>query len=155
MADYSNSIFLYYSTWYQSYKTHVTSFFLPFLLSGIFTNTMPSSTAQSTLISNTDFPSTRLTAVHHLITIKLTRENYLLWKAQVVPYLRGQHLFQFVDGSSTIPQPTITASSDGASTTIINPEFTQWQLQDQIVLSALISSLSEKVIAHVVRCTTS
>jgi hypothetical protein len=60
-----------------------------------------------------------------------------------------------VDGSSTIPQPIITASSDGASTTLINPEFTQWQLQDQIVLSALISSLSEKVIAHVVRCTTS
>jgi hypothetical protein len=116
---------------------------------------MPSSTAQSALISNTDFPSTRLTAVHHLITIKLTRENYLLWKAQVVPYLRGQHLFQFVDGSSTIPQPIITASSDGGSTTLINPEFTQWQLQDQIVLSALISSLSEKVIAHVVRCTTS
>jgi hypothetical protein len=116
---------------------------------------MSSSTAQSALISNTDPHSTRLTAVHHLITIKLTRENYLLWKAQVVPYLRGQHLFQFVDGSSTIPQPIITASSNGASTTLINPEFTQWQLQDQIVLSALISSLSEKVIAHVVKCTTS
>uniref|UniRef100_A0A2N9F3J7 Retrotransposon Copia-like N-terminal domain-containing protein n=1 Tax=Fagus sylvatica TaxID=28930 RepID=A0A2N9F3J7_FAGSY len=116
---------------------------------------MPSSTAQSALTSNPASTSTRLTAVHHLITIKLTHENYLLWKAQVVPYLRGQHLFQFVDGSSTIPQPIITASSDGASTTIINPEFTQWQLQDQIVLSALISSLSEKVIAHVVRCTTS
>uniref|UniRef100_A0A2N9FGM0 Reverse transcriptase Ty1/copia-type domain-containing protein n=1 Tax=Fagus sylvatica TaxID=28930 RepID=A0A2N9FGM0_FAGSY len=56
---------------------------------------------------------------------------------------------------STIPQPIIIASSDDASTTLINPEFTQWQLQDQIVLSALISSLSEKVIAHVVRCTTS
>uniref|UniRef100_A0A2N9HZY2 Reverse transcriptase Ty1/copia-type domain-containing protein n=1 Tax=Fagus sylvatica TaxID=28930 RepID=A0A2N9HZY2_FAGSY len=111
---------------------------------------MPSSTTQSALISNTDFPSTHLTAVHHLITIKLTRENYLLWKAQVVPYLRGQHLFQFVDGSFTIPQPIIIASSDDASTTLINPEFTQWQLQDQIVLSALISSLSEKVIAHVI-----
>ena len=116
---------------------------------------MSSSTAQSALSSTTEPQSTRLTAVHHLITIKLTRENYLLWKAQVVPYLRGQHLFQFVDGSSPIPQPIIAAPTDGASTTLINPEFTQWQLQDQIVLSALISSLSEKVIAHVVKCTTS
>uniref|UniRef100_A0A2N9H324 Retrotransposon Copia-like N-terminal domain-containing protein n=1 Tax=Fagus sylvatica TaxID=28930 RepID=A0A2N9H324_FAGSY len=116
---------------------------------------MSSSTAQSALISTLEPHSTRLTTVHHLITIKLTYENYLFWKAQVVPYLRGQHLFQFVDGSFPIPQPIIAAPLDSASTTLINPEFTQWQLQDQIVLSALISSLSEKVIAHVVKCITS
>uniref|UniRef100_A0A2N9H017 Retroviral polymerase SH3-like domain-containing protein n=1 Tax=Fagus sylvatica TaxID=28930 RepID=A0A2N9H017_FAGSY len=42
------------------------------------------------------------------------------------------------------------ATAADASTTLVNLEFTQWQLQDQIVLSALISSLSEKVIAHVI-----
>ena len=116
---------------------------------------MSLSTAQSALTSTTEPHSNRLTAVHHLITIKLTRENYLLWKAQVVPYLRGQHLFQFVDGSSPIPQPIIAAPSDSASTTLINLEFTQWQLQDQIMFNVLISSLLEKAIAHVVKCTTS
>ena len=54
-----------------------------------------------------------------------------------------------------MPQPILAATSADVSTPLVNLEFTQWQLQDQIVLSALISSLSEKVIAHVVKCTTS
>jgi hypothetical protein len=60
-----------------------------------------------------------------------------------------------VDGSYLSSPPVITAQSNGATTILVNPEFTQWQLQDQIVLSALIFSLSEKLIAHAVKCTTS
>jgi hypothetical protein len=115
---------------------------------------MSSSSSTSVLSNLIDSHPTSLTTIHHLITIKLTHENCLLWKAQVVPYLRG-HLFKFVDGSHLNPPPVITTQSSGATTILVNPEFTQWQLQDQIVLSALISSLSKKVIAHVVRCTTS
>uniref|UniRef100_A0A2N9F0L7 Reverse transcriptase Ty1/copia-type domain-containing protein n=1 Tax=Fagus sylvatica TaxID=28930 RepID=A0A2N9F0L7_FAGSY len=54
-----------------------------------------------------------LTQVHHLITIKLTRDNYLLWKAQIVPYLKGQHLFGFLDGSRLAPLPVLTTTADG------------------------------------------
>uniref|UniRef100_A0A2N9E6L3 Integrase catalytic domain-containing protein n=1 Tax=Fagus sylvatica TaxID=28930 RepID=A0A2N9E6L3_FAGSY len=65
-------------------------------------------------------PPTPLTSVHHLITIKLTRDNYLLWKAQIVPYLRGQHLFTFLDGSrpaSPLSLPTqLTAATAFCST---------------------------------------
>ena len=46
---------------------------------------------------------THLPVVHNLVTIKLTRDNYLLWKAQIVPYLRGQHLFGFLDNSRLAP----------------------------------------------------
>uniref|UniRef100_A0A2N9J1E7 Uncharacterized protein n=1 Tax=Fagus sylvatica TaxID=28930 RepID=A0A2N9J1E7_FAGSY len=95
-----------------------------------------------------------LTQVHHLITIKLTWDNYLLWKAQIVPYLKGQHLFGFLDGSRLAPLPVLTTATDGAAQVIPNPEFHQWHLQDQMPLSALISSLSENILAHVVRCVT-
>ena len=95
-----------------------------------------------------------LTQVHHLITIKLTRDNYLLWKAQIVPYLKGQHLFGFLDGTRLAPLPVLTSTADGAAQIIPNPEFQQWHLQDQMLLSALISSLSETILAHVVRCAT-
>uniref|UniRef100_A0A2N9F027 Reverse transcriptase Ty1/copia-type domain-containing protein n=1 Tax=Fagus sylvatica TaxID=28930 RepID=A0A2N9F027_FAGSY len=95
-----------------------------------------------------------LTQVHHLITIKLTRDNYLLWKAQIVPYLKGQHLFGFLDGSRLAPLPVLTTTADGDAQVIPNPEFQQWHLQDQMLLSALISSLSENILAHVVRCVT-
>uniref|UniRef100_A0A2N9HA29 Uncharacterized protein n=1 Tax=Fagus sylvatica TaxID=28930 RepID=A0A2N9HA29_FAGSY len=94
-----------------------------------------------------------LTQVHHLITIKLTRDNYLLWKAQIVPYLKGQHLFGFLDGSRLAPLPVLTTTTNGAAQVIPNPE-QQWHLQDQMLLSALISSLSENILAHVVRCVT-
>uniref|UniRef100_A0A2N9J5B9 Integrase catalytic domain-containing protein n=1 Tax=Fagus sylvatica TaxID=28930 RepID=A0A2N9J5B9_FAGSY len=113
-----------------------------------------SSSTSETLIS-TDHTSPSLTLVHHLITIKLTRDNYLLWKAQVVPYLKGQHLFRFVDGSHPCPSQVVASASSDSTAVLLNSEFTKWQLQDQLILSALISSLSEKVMTHVVKCTTS
>ncbi|NAW49765.1 hypothetical protein FGF92_24360, partial [Salmonella sp. gx-f5] len=82
------------------------------------------------------------TSLPNFTPIKLTRDNYLLWKAQVVPYLKGQHLFSFVDGSSVCPSPMITTPTNQ---TIPNPAFMQWIMQDQLILSALNSSLSETV----------
>jgi hypothetical protein len=35
------------------------------------------------------------------VTEKLTRENYLLWKAQVLPAIRGARLIGYLDGSIT------------------------------------------------------
>uniref|UniRef100_A0A2N9GIX5 Reverse transcriptase Ty1/copia-type domain-containing protein n=1 Tax=Fagus sylvatica TaxID=28930 RepID=A0A2N9GIX5_FAGSY len=106
----------------------------------------------STTASTVTSPSapTSLTAVHHLITIKLTRENYLLWKAQIVPYLKGQYLFGFIDGSRPAPSQISASDSDAP-----HPDFQAWHLQDQLIMSALISSLSENILAHVVKCSTS
>ena len=59
--------------------------------------------------------STHLPVVHHLVTIKLVHDNYLLWKAQIVPYLRGQHLFGFLDGSQPAPLQSLTVTTDGTS----------------------------------------
>ena len=59
---------------------------------------------------------THLPVVHHVVTIKLTRDNYLLWKAQIVPYLRGQHLFGFLDGSRPTPPQTLTVPAVDIST---------------------------------------
>jgi hypothetical protein len=99
--------------------------------------------------------STHLPVVHHLVTIKLNRDNYLLWKAQIVPYLRGQHLFGFLDGSRPAPLQTITVTAADVSTLQPNPDYHTWLVQDQMILSALISSLTENILAYVVRCTTS
>jgi hypothetical protein len=98
---------------------------------------------------------TNLPVVHHMVTIKLNRDNYLLWKAQIVPYLRGQHLFGFLDNSRPAPPPTINITTDEISKIQPNPEFQMWVIQDQMILSALISSLSENILAYVVQCTTS
>ncbi len=96
-----------------------------------------------------------LSPIHHLITIKLTRDNYLLWKAQIVPYLKGNHLFGFIDGTRTPPPEFLPPSTTEPNLSLPNPDFLFWQTQDQLILSALISSLSENILAYVVKCSTS
>jgi hypothetical protein len=87
------------------------SFFSLFFSQPHFIKQMSSSSRQSALTPNPEPHSTPLTAVHNLITIKLTHENYLLWKAQVVPYLHGQHLFNFVDLNALATWPFFMCNS--------------------------------------------
>lgn len=77
-------------TWYQS-PTRKSP-----LLSMV-DNSSSSSSSSSANFTTNPISSTSslptLVHLHQLITIKLNRDNYLLWKAQVVPYSLGQHLF--------------------------------------------------------------
>uniref|UniRef100_A0A2N9I499 Reverse transcriptase Ty1/copia-type domain-containing protein n=1 Tax=Fagus sylvatica TaxID=28930 RepID=A0A2N9I499_FAGSY len=70
------------------------------------TSSSSSTTESSSTISTTNAP-TSLPHIQHLITIKLTRDNYLLWKAQIIPYLRGQHLYGFIDGTKPAPASSL------------------------------------------------
>lgn len=84
---------------------------------------------------------TSLITIHHLITSKLTCDNCLVWKAPIVPSLRGNISMAI----STEPNLLHLGLS----------QFQHWHLQDQMILSAIISSRSEKILAHVVKFTTS
>jgi hypothetical protein len=76
----------------------------------------------------------------HMITIKLSATNFLLWKSQLIPLLQCQGCIGFIDGSLQQPNETIT-TTDGTST--VNPEFLEWKLKDQRILS-LFCHLSQK-----------
>ena len=113
---------------------------------------MASSSSSNSAINTATSPSpTSLTTIHHLITIKLTHDNYLLWKAQIVPYLKGQHLCGYLNGTTPALSRIITIAADDTNHAIQNPEFQHWHLQDQMILNAIISSLSKKILAHVVK----
>ncbi|KAJ3698372.1 hypothetical protein LUZ61_002077 [Rhynchospora tenuis] len=82
----------------------------------------------------------------------LNHENYLLWKSQILPVLRGYDLLGFVDGTRSAPSQTIA----GANNILVsNPEFLQWQQQDQLILAWLLSSISPSILALVLNCETS
>jgi hypothetical protein len=116
----------------------------------------PSSSSSGLLSTSSQNTTTHsLTPIQHLITIKLNQDNYLLWKAQIVPYLKGQNLFGFIDGSLPSPPSILSQTSTDLTQPPLNPDFLTWQRQDQMILSALISSLSEMILAYVVKCTTS
>lgn len=93
-------------------------------------------------------PTPPLTSLTHLVTVKLTTENYLLWRAQMLPYLHGQDLFGYVDGSL----PALSKLSVDKSP---NLAYKKWFKQDHQLLSALISPLSDSLVAQVVNHNTS
>ncbi|KAB1211559.1 hypothetical protein CJ030_MR6G013301 [Morella rubra] len=107
-------------------------------------STPPTSSALS---SPTSVP-TLVSSLPHLVTVKLSHENYLLWQAQMIPYLKGQRLYGFVDGSLS-PTEFLSTTTPTSTTTSLNPAYTQWVQQDQMILSALISSLTEPLISQV------
>lgn len=67
----------------------------------------------------------------------------------MVTYLRGQHLFGYVDES--ILSPSFFLSD----TATVNSAYTHWVQQDQLILSTIILSLSENLIAQIISLTTS
>nr|XP_016476098.1 PREDICTED: uncharacterized protein LOC107797702 [Nicotiana tabacum] len=109
-----------------------------------------SSTSYATTQSTSLFSSpTSLNHAHNFISIKLTATNYLFWRTQLLPFLRGQNLHGFIDGSHPCPPSHVSvanATGDGSQTTTINPDYAVWIQQDQLILSLLISSLSEETL---------
>ncbi|KAK4424666.1 Retrovirus-related Pol polyprotein from transposon RE1, partial [Sesamum alatum] len=89
--------------------------------------------------------------LHHAVTIHLTKTNFLIWRAQLLPYLRSTKLLGYLDGSIAAPAQYVNA---GAAQ-VPNPAYSQWYDQDQQVLSDLLSSISEEVLQDVVDATTS
>jgi hypothetical protein len=75
---------------------------------------------------------------------------------QMKPYLIGQGVFSFVDGSMMCPSPHNDVSSTSlAFSSGFPPAFLTWKQQDQLILSALLSFLSTDVLHLVVDCPTS
>jgi hypothetical protein len=58
---------------------------------------------------------------HQVISLKLTNTNYLYWRMEMLPYLLGQGVFGFIDGSNTCPSSHVLVG-DGFSLQV-NPLF--------------------------------
>jgi hypothetical protein len=108
---------------------------------------------QPTSAASTAASIISLSHTQQVISLKLTNTNYLYWRMQILPYLLGQGVFGFVDGSNTCPSTHVLVH-DGISLQV-NPLFQTWKQQDQLILSALLSSLSMEVLYLVVGCQSS
>ncbi|XP_019181366.1 PREDICTED: uncharacterized protein LOC109176383 [Ipomoea nil] len=100
-------------------------------------------------ISSANTGPNTLTSAHHFVSLKLTHRNYLYWRTQVIPFLRGQGLLGFVDGTRSCPSPQIDIPAgdnpgDAASSTE-NLAYGVWVQLDASIFLLLISSLSEEV----------
>ncbi|GJM95271.1 hypothetical protein PR202_ga11983 [Eleusine coracana subsp. coracana] len=97
----------------------------------------------------------RAPPLHHAVTIHLTKSNFLIWRAQLLPYLRSTKLMGYLDGSIIALAKYVAASTVAGAQQVPNPAYTTWYDQDQQVLSGLVSSISEQILVDVVSATTS
>ncbi|KAL3819930.1 hypothetical protein ACJIZ3_005835 [Penstemon smallii] len=107
--------------------------------------------------SSSETQSLSIISMPNIATIKLSQDNYLLWKAQMIPYFRGQDLFGYLDGTTPPPPKniSITLSDTNNVSEKPNPAYSQWIKQDNLILSTLMSSLTEGVLAQVVNYSSS
>ncbi|PKI72681.1 hypothetical protein CRG98_006932 [Punica granatum] len=85
------------------------------------------------------------------LPIKLTTNNYASWKTQFNSLLVGYDLVGYINGSFPCPLETITR--DGQ--TIKNSAYILWRRQDQLLLHAIIVSVSEGIMGLIPQAKTS
>ncbi|KAH6790100.1 hypothetical protein C2S51_005106 [Perilla frutescens var. frutescens] len=86
------------------------------------------------------------------ISLRLDRNNYSFWRFQILATIRA-HGYDDLLSPILIPPPqTISTPNHDRR---LNPEFQLWFRRDQFLLSWIIGSISESMIGHVTRCTSS
>ncbi|OVA01248.1 hypothetical protein BVC80_1653g18 [Macleaya cordata] len=94
-----------------------------------------------------------LSNLNPLISIKLDRDNYLLWEDKMLSILQSQDLYHFVDPTITPPPSHISDSTSNTSTE--NPVYSQWRKADHTLVTWLKLSLTDSINAIVVGLRTS
>ncbi|KAL5758948.1 hypothetical protein ACOSP7_021559 [Xanthoceras sorbifolium] len=91
------------------------------------------------------------------IPIKLNRDNYIYWKALIMPVIRAIEFKDFIIGKRICPSKFVEVLSfNGVDKEItFNPDFSAWKRCDQFLLGWLLSTISENLIEEVTECVTS
>uniref|UniRef100_A0A251TUQ9 Putative zinc finger, CCHC-type n=1 Tax=Helianthus annuus TaxID=4232 RepID=A0A251TUQ9_HELAN len=85
-------------------------------------------------------------SISHMITMKLTSDNYLAWVHQISTILKYHKLITHIDGSSSAPVSTITSNDK----TVENPEYAAWAINDHRTIIILNASLSEEAVTVII-----
>ena len=101
----------------------------------------------SQIRSTTLLPKTTPVIFSHSLSIRLDDHNYLPWKQQVFHAIKGSRLLNHLDSSLTPPK---FLSFDDSVANRINVDFELWDQQDSILVSWLLSSMTEKILNRMV-----
>ncbi|KAK0599109.1 hypothetical protein LWI29_002433 [Acer saccharum] len=124
------------------------------MTTGIAATTVSSSSSQSiTIVSSSSSSHEVSSSTNTIISInvatqaplKLTATNYRSWKLQFHTLLIGFDLMGFVNGTHPCPPATITTAEVSSP----NPAFHLWTRQDQLLLNAIIGSISPSIIPFI------
>jgi hypothetical protein len=80
---------------------------------------------------------------------KLSRDNHLFWKTQVLPALRGAQVMELLNGTDLAPPKTVEIEDrDGKKAQVPNPEYAVWNARDQTLMSYLVKSLDVDLLSQ-------
>ena len=88
------------------------------------------------------------------VTEKLSRTNYVLWRTQITPQLRGASVYGYVDDTTPEPAKLLITTKEGKETSSPNPLHPIWVREDQQVLGFLLANLTKEVLVTVTTVTT-
>jgi hypothetical protein len=84
------------------------------------------------------------------VSEKLTRSNFVVWKAQVLTVLRGAQLTEFLDSSNlALAEKLKVKVQKEKAKEVLNPAFASWKTQEQQVISYLLTFVSRDVLIQV------
>ena len=89
--------------------------------------TIPSTFAPSTSTSSTSIQSPLLL---------LSNTNYIPWKHQLITILEAYSLVEHIDDTTPKPLP-FALDAAGNATSVANPEFQAWNINDKTLLSLI------------------
>lgn len=85
-----------------------------------------------------------------VVTEKLMKTNFLLWKAQILPAVRGARMEGYLTGATAAPAKLIDAKDGDKIVKKDNPAYDEWVVADQQLLGFLLSTVSKEVLTQVV-----
>ncbi|KAL5756686.1 hypothetical protein ACOSP7_021124 [Xanthoceras sorbifolium] len=91
------------------------------------------------------------------IPVQLDRDNYVHWRAQVLPAIKAFELDNFISDLKPILAKFVEVVSSNASVkeTVVNKEYSSWRMADRLFKCWLFSTISPSLIGEVTDCETS
>lgn len=87
--------------------------------------------------------------IANIVSIRLDRDNYLLWKSQFLPNLRPKQLLKYVNRNPTSLEIFIK-DKNGTPTSVINLDYELWVEQHPLVLLWINATLTPSMLKRVV-----
>ncbi|KAA0053143.1 keratin, type II cytoskeletal 1-like [Cucumis melo var. makuwa] len=86
--------------------------------------------------------------------VKLSDDNFLLWKFQILTALEAYDLENFFESELEPPSKylTSTGSSSTSATRTPNPEYKVWKRHNRLISPWLLGSMSEEILNQMVHC---
>ncbi|KAL5823569.1 hypothetical protein ACOSQ4_021469 [Xanthoceras sorbifolium] len=111
---------------------------------------------QMITLNSTDFAALAK-SINLNIPVKLDRDNYVNWRAQILPTIEAFELDYFISNLKPIPTKFVEVVSSNASgkETVVNKEYTSWRKADRLLKCWLFSTISPSLIGGVTDCETS